>query len=75
MREYKFLGVTKYAEAHLTGEDIEQLTEMKGCTVYEGEPSIVDGKKTFIMPDGEVTHIDFLEIEELQEELPFETLL
>ena len=52
--KYKFIGLSKYAERHLCEEDIEQLTEMIGCEVEESEnTSIVDGKRMFIMPDGE----------------------
>lgn len=71
--KYKFIGLSKYAERHLCVEDTEQLTEMIGCEVEESEnPSIVDGKRMFIMPDGEETHMDYLELEEIQAELPFE---
>ena len=71
--KYKFIGLSKYAERHLCEEDIEQLTEMIGCEVEESEnTSIVDGKRMFIMPDGEEAHIDYLELEEIQPEIPFE---
>lgn len=72
MKKYKFIGLSKYAERHLCVEDIESLTEMIGCEVTESDkPSIVDGKRMFIMPDGEETHIDYLELEQIQDELPF----
>ena len=71
--KYKFIGLSRYAERHLCVEDIERLTEMIGCEIEESEKlSIVDGKRMFIMPDGEETHIDYLELEEIQSELPFE---
>lgn len=71
--KYKFIGLSKYAERHLCEEDIEQLTEMIGCEVEESEnTSIVDGKRMFIMPDGEEAHIDYLELEEIQPEISFE---
>ncbi len=71
--KYKFTGLSKYAKKNLCEEDTEQLTEMLGCEVEESDtPSIVDGKRMFIMPDGEETHIDYLELEEVQPELPFE---
>lgn len=73
MRRFRFLGLSIYAEKHLCEEDTEQLTEMIGCEVFESDtPSMVDGKTMFIMPDGEETHIDYLELEEITEELPFE---
>lgn len=72
MKKYKFIGLTKYAKRHICVEDTESLTEMIGCEVTESDkPSIVDGKMMFIMPDGEETHIDYLELEQIQDELPF----
>ena len=71
--KYKFIGVSEHGHKWLCEEDIEQLNEMIGCEIEESDkPSIVDGKRMFIMPDGEETHIDFLELEEIQAELPFE---
>jgi hypothetical protein len=71
-KEYRFIGVSEYAKRHLCEEDIQQLNEMIGCKIQESEiPSIVDGGKMFIMPDGEETHICFLQIEEIQPELKF----
>lgn len=64
--KYKFIGISKYAERYLCVEDIEQLKEMIGCEIEEREtPSVVDGKRVFIMPDGKGAHIDFLELEKL----------
>ena len=66
MKKYKFIGLSKYAERHLCEEDTEQLKEMIGSEVVESPfNSIVDGKRMFIMPDGEETHIDYLELEEI----------
>lgn len=71
--KYKFIGLSKYAERNLCEEDTERLTEMIGCEIEESEyPSIADGGKMFIMPDGEGCHIDFLDIEEVQPEFDFE---
>jgi hypothetical protein len=73
--KYKFIGLSQYAERHLCEEDTESLIEMIGCEVEESDNlSIVDGKRMFIMPDGEEAHIDYLELEEIQSELPFENL-
>jgi hypothetical protein len=73
MNKYKLLGVTEYAERHLSVDDIDELKSMIGCVIEESdEPSIVDGKRMFIMIDGEETHIDYLELEMLQPEIEFE---
>ncbi len=72
MEKYKFIGLSKYAEKHLDVDDFNDLKEMIGSEVIESDiPSIVDGKRMFIMPDGEETHIDYLELEKIQPELPF----
>jgi glutamine amidotransferase PdxT len=64
--KYKLIGITEYAERWLSEEDIETLKEMIGCEVYESKKkSHIDKKIMFIMPDGEETHIDFLQIEEI----------
>lgn len=73
MKRFRFLGLSIYAERHLCEEDTEVLNQMIGSEVFESEnKSIVDGKTMFIMPDGEETHIDYLELEEITEELPFD---
>jgi hypothetical protein len=70
---YKLIGISKLAESDLCEEDIQQLTEIIGCEINESESnSMVDGKRMFIIPSGEEVHVDFLEIEEVQPELPFE---
>jgi len=71
--KFKIIGITKFAERYLCVEDFELLIGMIGCEVEESnEISNVDGNKMIKMPDGEDTHIDFLELEEVQPEIPFE---
>jgi len=73
MKKYKVLGITKYAERHLNVDDCECLIEMIGCIVLESQTlSHLDGGVMLEMPDGEITHICFLQLEEIQEELNFE---
>jgi hypothetical protein len=73
MAKYRFLGPSIQAEQFLTEEDIQKLFDMVGCEIeLHDEASKVDGKRLFMMPDGELTHVDFLEFEEIQPELPFE---
>ena len=64
MEKYKMLGVSKYAKKHLCEEDLELMESFIGCQVEDsGDISCIDGKQMIIMPDGELTHIDFLELE------------
>jgi hypothetical protein len=73
MNKYKIIGVTKYAEQYLGVDDLNDLKNFIGCKVYENETkSHIDGKTMIDMPDGEITHIDFLELEKVQPELNFE---
>ena len=73
--KYKLIGLTQYAETYLDEKDFDELTEMIGDEVEESDNlSAVDGKRMFIMSDGEEVHIDYLELEEIQAELPFENL-
>jgi len=68
MKKYKLIGVSEFAERFLCLEYLEALKEMIGSTLTESDiKSNVDGKSMFIMPDGEDTHISFLELEEVEE--------
>jgi hypothetical protein len=65
MKKYKLIGVTKYAERHLSVDDLDTIKSMVGCDIIESEHRAeIDGGKLFIMPDGKDTHVDFLDIEE-----------
>lgn len=64
MKKYKLIGVTKYAEQHLTKEDLDSIKEMIGCTIEECNETY-SAHKLFMMPDGVETHIDFLKLEEV----------
>ena len=66
MKKYKLMGVSQYAKKHLTANDLTALEEMVGCNIIESENKAeIDGGKMFVMPDGEDTHIDFLDVEEI----------
>lgn len=66
MKKYKILGITEYAERHLTVDNLETLQEMVGLTVCESEETNgIDEKPLMIMPDTELTHVDFLQLEEV----------
>lgn len=72
MEEYIITGLTKYAYSDLSEDDIESLESMIGCVVTESENrSIADGGRMFEMPDGEDTHVDYLELEIIEPELKF----
>jgi len=73
MKKYKLIGVAKYAHDNLSGTDLEALKDMIGCEVVESErQSNVDGKLMLQMPDGVDTHIDFLQLDEIQQKIKFE---
>ena len=73
MKKFKLIGVTRYAKNCLSEEDILSLITMIGSEVQESNfKSKVDDRMLLEMPDGERTHIDFLELEEIQPELNFE---
>lgn len=55
----KIKSLTEYAKRHLTSEDIASLESFIGC---ETEYSITE-PNMLIMPDGELTHEDFLILE------------
>lgn len=63
MKKYKLIGVTKYAEKHLDEVDLNALKEMIGCEIEESEDTDIN---MFKMPDGEETHIKFLDLEEIK---------
>lgn len=72
-KEYKLLGVSDYGERHLTVEDIDSINSMIGDTVSESVlKSDIDGKEMIEMTDGEDTHIMFLDLEYIQDELGFD---
>jgi len=63
MKKYKLVGITEYAEKHLTVSDLENLKQMIGSEIEESDNvAEIDEGKLFIMPDGVETHIDFLKI-------------
>lgn len=60
----KLVGVTYYAENHLSVDDLENLHSMVGCEVYEtNEKAIIDNGKLYLLSDGEDWHEDYLIIE------------
>lgn len=70
MKQYRILGVTELAHRRLEDDDIESLLDMVGMTCYKCDHvSEIDGKSLFMMPDGEETHIDFIQIELIEPEL------
>ena len=72
MSRYILKGLTKKSYSELDPDDIFELGSMIGSEITKSEePSPVDGKSVFNMPDGEETHIDYLAIEKVQPELQF----
>ena len=66
MVKYKLVGVTKYAERYLDVDDLESIKDMIGCEITLNDKfSIVDDKRMFNMPDGKITHSDYLQVEEI----------
>lgn len=66
MDRYKLIGLTEYAKNHLAASDLENISQMIGCEVFESdEISDIDGDKLFIMSDNELTHAKFLQLEKI----------
>lgn len=69
MKKYELIGITEYANKHLNVKDCEYLTSMIGVEVSESEVRAdIDGGKMMDMPDGEMTHIVFLNLKPLNHE-------
>ncbi len=64
MKKYTLVGVTEYAEKHLTKDDLDSIKEMIGSVIEESDDSS-NTHRLFVMPDGVETHIDFLKLEEI----------
>ena len=63
MNKFKILGVTEYGRSHLSEEDIMSIEGMIGFfAVNEGDTS-TDGCILYNMPDGQLTHEEFLELD------------
>lgn len=64
---YKLVGVTDYAEKHLCVDNLEDIKSMIGTECRLSlNPSLVDGKRQFVLIDMESIHEDFVIVEPIE---------
>ncbi|HHT04033.1 MAG TPA: hypothetical protein GX005_06930 [Bacteroidales bacterium] len=57
---YILKGISKFAERHLSVEDIEYLEDSVGCEIEQSDSDFI-----FILPDGDPVHANFIIVEQI----------